>query len=519
MDADAKDCGSGGLAGDDPATAPRPSARSLLDPVDWQAFRDAAHQLLDVLIGRLENAGDGPVWTPMPDVVKRQLAAPPPAAPRGIDRVCDDLCQLILPYGTGNTHPRFWGWVHGTGTAGGMLAEMAAAAMNANCGGRNHGAIHLERCVIAWMARWFGWPAGAGGLIVSGSSMANLLGLAAARHHAAADIRTRGLNGAPLTGYVSSEGHSCVTKAFELLGLGRDALRRIPVAADFRLDLAALRRAIDADRGSGRQPFCVVASAGTVNTGACDDLAALADLCAGEGLWLHVDGAFGALTILCPELAGRLAGIERADSLAFDFHKWLHVPYDAGCLLVRDENNLIAAFADRAPYLSADAALAGGDVWPCDLGVELSRGFRALKVWFTIQEHGTLALAAAIARNCAQAQRLAAQIARRPMLRLMAPVALQIVCCRYQPAAMDAAAADTLNRRLVAALQQRGIAAPSACLIDGRVCIRICITNHRTSDGDLAVLLQAIDCIGAELAAALTPPRRTARSSRQAAAK
>ena len=505
MPAHAEDCGSCSSAGDNATFAPqRLSARSPLDPADWQAFRHSAHKFLDVLITRLKHAGDGPVWTPMPDAVKRQLAAPPPAAPRGVEEVCADLCQSILPYGTGNTHPRFWGWVHGTGTAGGVLAEMAAATMNVNCGGRNHGAIHLERCVISWMAQWFGFPAGAGGLLVSGSSMANLLGLAAARHRAVPDVRTGGLNNAPLAGYTSTESHSCVIKAFELLGLGRDALRRIPTTAEFRIDLAALRRAISADRAAGRQPFCVVGTAGTVNTGACDDLAGLADLCSDEGLWLHVDGAFGALTILCPELAARLSGIGRADSLAFDFHKWLHVPYDAGCLLVREENSLIATFADRAPYLASDTGLACGAVWPCDLGLELSRGFRALKVWFTIQEHGTLALGAAIARNCAQAQKLAARIASRPSLRLMAPVPLQIVCCRYQPSGMDDTLADTLNRRLVATLQEQGIAAPSVSLIDGRVCIRICISNHRTDDADLDILLQAIDRIGAELSAAPT---------------
>jgi len=483
-------------------------SHSPLDPADWQAFRGDAHALLDRLIARLEHAGDGPVWTPMPDIVKRQLAAPPPSAPRGVQQVCADMSELILPYCTGNTHPRFWGWVHGTGTAGGMLAEMAAAALNANCGGRDHGAIHVERCVVAWMARWFDFPSTAGGLLVSGSSMANLLGLAAARSRAIKDVRSCGLNGARLAGYVSSEGHSCVAKAFELLGLGRAALRRIRVDADFRMDLESLRRAVTQDRTAGVQPFCVVATAGTVNTGACDDIAGLADFCRSEGLWLHVDGAFGALTILAPQLAPRLAGIERADSLAFDFHKWLHVPYDAGCLLVREEAALLTTFADRAPYLAGDAGLAGGDVWPCDLGIELSRGFRALKVWFTIQQHGTRALGEAIARNCAQARDLAAQIANRPMLRLMAPVPLQIVCCRYQPPGMTAAAVDALNASLVATMQLRGIAAPSTCRINGRLCIRVCITNHRTGAGDLTILLQAIDLIGAEVAVAARAERR-----------
>jgi aromatic-L-amino-acid decarboxylase len=478
------------------------TAHSPLDPADWDAFRHDAHTLLDRLISRLAHAGEGPVWTPMPASVKRQLAEPPPREPRGVHEVSAELCQLILPYGTGNTHPRFWGWVHGSGTAGGMLAEMAAAAINANCGGRDHGAIHVEKCVVDWMAQWFGFPKTSGGLLVTGSSMANLLGIAAARNRCVENVRRDGLNGARLTAYVSREGHSCVTKAVELLGLGRDALRRIRADENFAMDLDRLRAEVKQDRADGLQPFCVIATAGTVNTGASDDIAALAEFCRAEDLWLHVDGAFGALTILCPELAPRLAGIERADSLAFDFHKWLHVPYDAGCLLVRDETTLLDTFADRAPYLASDAALAGGDIWPCDLGLELSRGFRALKVWFTIQEHGTRALGDAITRNCAQAQSLAAQIENRPMLRLMAPVSLQIVCCRYEPPAMDETATDALNAALVATLQRRGIAAPSTCRIGGRLCIRVNITNHRTNDADLIILVQAIDAIGAELAAA-----------------
>jgi glutamate/tyrosine decarboxylase-like PLP-dependent enzyme len=302
-----------------------------------------------------------------------------------------------------------------------------------------------------------------------------------------------------------------VAKAFELLGIGHAALRRIRVDADYRMDLETLRRTVPDDRAAGLQPFCVVATAGTVNTGACDDIAGIADFCRSEGLWLHVDGAFGALTILSPQLAPRLAGIEAADSLAFDYHKWLHVPYDAGCLLVREEAALLATFGDRASYLATDQELAGGDVWPCDLGFELSRGFRALKVWFTIQEHGTLSLGDAIERNCAQARDLAERLAKRPMLRVMAPVPLQIVCCRYEPPGMGEAAVDALNAKLVATMQRRGIAAPSTCRIDDRLCIRICITNHRTSDSDLAILVQAIDVIGFELAAAAQPEQKRAK--------
>ena len=481
------------------------AAPSLLDPADWDAFRAEAHALLDQLISRLEHAKDGPVWTPMPDSVKRQLAKAPPHAPRGVHDVCGDLAKLILPYGTGNTHPRFWGWVHGTGTAGGMLAEMAAAAMNANCGGRDHGAIHVEKCVVDWMAQWFGLPkATAGGLLVSGSSIANLLGLAAARNRAMKramqDVRRAGVGSARLTGYVSREAHSCILKAFELLGLGREALRHIRTDRNFTIDLDRLRAEVKQDRADGFAPFCVIATAGTVNTGASDDIAALAEFCRAEDLWLHVDGAFGALTILCPELAPRLAGIEQADSLAFDFHKWLHVPYDAGCLLVRDEQTLLDTFADRAPYLTSDAALAGGEIWPCDLGLELSRGFRALKVWFTIQEHGTHALGEAIARNCMQAQNLAAQLAKLPAIRLMAPVPLQIVCARFESQGLDETATDALNAELVATLQRRGIAAPSTCRIDGRLCIRVCVANHRSRDEDFDLFAGTVFRLGDRLA-------------------
>lgn len=477
------------------------SEGSLLDPADWSSFSRQAHALLDDLIDQLEHVADGPVWRRSPDSVRLRLAEPVPLAAQGLDHVLADLAELVLPYASGNTHPRFFGWVHGTGTPGGLLAEMAAAALNANCGGRDHVGIQVERVVIDWVRQWFGWPTGAGGLMVGGTSTANLLALAVARNHKSGrDIRAEGLGGLRLVGYTSAEGHSCLTKAFEVLGLGRNALRRIPVDGDYRLDPGALRAAVAADHSAGFQPFCVAATAGTVATGATDDLAAIADFCREQDLWMHVDGAFGATTILSSALAPRLAGIERADSLAFDFHKWLHVPYDAACVLVRDQALQLETFGGRPDYLASAGGLAAGDPWPCDLGIELSRGFRALKVWFTLKEHGTARLGAAMERNCAQAQSLARRIAARPPLRLMAPVPLQIVCCRYQPVGIeDEVAVDALNARLVAQLQERGLAAPSTCRLNGRLCIRVCITNHRTTGSDLDLLVDAMAEIGAEL--------------------
>ncbi|HIJ62216.1 MAG TPA: cytochrome D ubiquinol oxidase subunit I, partial [Rhodospirillaceae bacterium] len=247
-------------------------------------------------------------------------------------------------------------------------------------------------------------------------------------------------------------------------------------------------------------PFAVIASVGTVNTGAIDPLPALADFCRDQGLWLHVDGAFGALLALAPELAPRLAGIERADSLAFDFHKWLHVPYDAACLLVRDGALQKATFAGRPDYLAAAGGLAGGEPWPCDLGFELSRGFKALKVWFTIREQGTDRLGASIAANCAQARVLERLVTNSPRLEMLTPVSLNIVCCRYRVAGWDDERLDRLNANLVAQLHLRGIAAPSTCRIGGKLAVRVCITNHRSHDDDFAVLARAMEEIGGELA-------------------
>jgi aromatic-L-amino-acid decarboxylase len=467
-----------------------------LDPADWDAFAGLAHRLLDEAIHHLRTVRERPVWQPVPDAVREAFRAPLPALGQGLEATATDALRLILPYPTGNLHPRFFGWVHGSGTAGGLLAELLAAAMNANCGGRDHGAIYVERQVIAWCRQVFGFPEGASGLLVSGTSMATLIGLAVARHqHAGCDVRADGVAAAParLVGYASREAHSSVARAFELLGLGREALRPVPTGPDHRLDVHRLELAIATDRRLGCKPFCVIATAGTASTGAIDDLATLADLAAAHGLWLHVDGAFGALAALCPELKPRLAGIERADSLAFDFHKWLHVQYDAGCILVRRGDLHRDAFAFHADYLQrAPRGLAGGEPWPCEFGPELSRGFRALKVWFTLKEHGADRLGQAILANCRQARYLAARVREQELLQLMAPVALNIVCFRVWAPALSAAEADRLNADLIAELQESGIAAPSSAILPKGLAIRVNLTNHRTTEADLDRLLEAV---------------------------
>ena len=275
--------------------------------------------------------------------------------------------------------------------------------------------------------------------------------------------------------------------AMDISGLGSDALRIVGTDARHRIDVTKLRQAIRADRAAGHQPFLVIASAGTVDTGAIDDLNAIASLCQDEGLWFHLDGAFGALAKLSPELAPRLAGIEAADSIAFDFHKWGQVPYDAGFLLVRDATQHLDAFSSPAAYLRRETrGMAAGACWPCDLGPDLSRGFRALKTWFTLKTFGLAQIGATIARSCELARYLEARISAEPRLELLAPAQLNIVCYRYK-----AADSDRFNADLAIAIQQSGTAAPSTTTINGHLAIRACITNHRTQPSDIDALIRA----------------------------
>ncbi len=465
-----------------------------LDPQDWPAFRALAHRMLDHALDHVQGAKERAIWQPVPADVKTALKAGVPHAPQGIDKVCDDFLEQVLPYSTGNTHPRFWGWVHGTGTAGGVIAEMLAACMNSNLGGRDHGAIYVEQQVVNWCKSLFGFPTSASGLLVSGTSMATVIALAAARFKVLEyPVRSTGLqNGTKrLVGYTSVEGHSCISRAFDLLGFGTDALRKIPVDQNYQMDMRALSAAIAHDRAAGLTPFMVVGAAATVNTAAVDPMHEIAELCEKEKLWFHVDGAFGAVAALGDKHTELYKGLDRADSLAFDFHKWMHVPYDAGCVLIRDAEAHRGAFNSRPEYLAeAPRGLAGGEQWFCDYGPELSRGFRALKVWFTLKEHGIEGITRKMEDNCAQARQLAQWVGEQPALELMAPVSLNIVCFRYR--LDDAEKSDTLNREIVMQLQEEGIAAPSTTVLQGRAAIRVNITNHRSRLADFELLIQEV---------------------------
>ncbi|MCA1375085.1 MULTISPECIES: aspartate aminotransferase family protein [unclassified Bradyrhizobium] len=464
-------------------------ANTPLDPQDWSEFRALAHRMLDETIDGIANVRARPVWRPIPDDVRAAFRTDVPREASDLAEVYREFSEHVAPYATGNVHPGFMGWVHGGGTAVGMLAEMLAAGLNANLGGRDHMPIEVERQIVDWMRRLFLFPESASGIFVTGTSMANLMAVLVARTTALGTLARQhgiGNDGALLTAYTSQAAHGCISRAIDIAGFGTGALRKIAVDADHRIDVAALRAQIAVDREVGFKPFLVVASAGTVDIGAIDDLRAIAALCREEGMWFHVDGAFGALAILSPELAPLLGGIELADSIALDFHKWGQVPYDAGFLLVRDGEQHRQAFAQPAAYLSREArGLAAGAVWPCDLGPDLSRGFRALKTWFTLKTFGTDRLGRAIARSCALAKYLEARVLAEPRLELLAPVNLNIVCFRYR-------SGDAVNREIVADVQESGIAAPSSTTLDGKFAIRAAIVNHRTEEADIDALIAAV---------------------------
>jgi aromatic-L-amino-acid decarboxylase len=466
-----------------------------LDPEDWTAFRRLAHEALDEAVDYIEQARARPVWSPVPEEIRSLLSESVPLEESSLDTIYQEFKTAILPYATGNVHPRFFGWVHGSGQAGNIVAEILASAMNSNCGGREHGAIYVEREVIGWCRQLFGFPDSSSGLIVSGTSMANLISIGVARNALCNSVRTGGITRdiGRLTAYVSEEAHESVAKALEILGLGSCSLRKVSVGRTFAIDLASLRTAIANDRASGFRPFCLIGSAGTVNTGAIDDLEQLALISAEEGVWFHIDAAFGGLCMMSDALRPRLKGIEQADSVAFDFHKWAHVQYDAGCVLVRRGDLHRAAYSMRPPYLQhLSRGLGGGEDWPCEYGPELSRSFRALKIWFALKEHGIRKLGRLIEQNCEQAQYLAKRVSEEPSLESLAPTNLNIVCFRVSPSGLDEATLGRLNEDIVADLQESGIAAPSTTKIHGHVAIRVNITNHRTKREDLDILVEAV---------------------------
>jgi aromatic-L-amino-acid/L-tryptophan decarboxylase len=485
-----------------------------LDPDDWDEMRALGHQMIDDMFEHLGSLREQPAWQPLPVEIAAALREPLPTRPTPAADVYRQFLEQILPFTNGNRHPRAWGWVRGTGTPLAMLADMLASGVNAHLAGGQQAPTVVEEQALRWMAELMGMPPESTGLLTSGGTMSNLLGLAIARNtRAGFPIRQEGLHGRHprLLIYCSTETHSWIQKAVELLGLGLQALRLIPVNRDYQIDLSRLRSQISADRAAGHRPIAVVANCGTVNTGAVDDLTAIAALCAKERLWFHVDGAFGALLKLAPAYSHLVEGAERADSLAFDLHKWMYLPFEIGCLLVRDPQAHVDAFATRANYLQdADRGITAGGFIFADRGVELTRGFKALKLWMSLKTHGVETFSALIEQNMVQARHLEHAVSAHPELELVAPRSMNIVCFRYVP--LDRKLPDTdlndINRELVLRLQESGRYVVSGTVLGGRYAVRVANTNHRSRTEDFDALVA--DCVqfGRAIAAALPQPAR-----------
>jgi glutamate/tyrosine decarboxylase-like PLP-dependent enzyme len=476
-----------------------------------EGLRRFGYRAIDVVVDHLAAMRTRPVFRPM-GADERRVLLEEALPERGLspDAILEGFRERILLHPMGNGHPRFFGWANSPPAALGILGDLLAAAMNPSCAGGDHAAIYVERCAVRWLMELVGFPTtGSMGLLVSGGSMASLVCLAAARHHAAAlhgwNDRTDGMQGdrPRLVFYVSEEGHSCLKKAAELLGLGEAGVRTIAVDDEWRMDVCALRDAVAADRAAGRRPFCVAASAGSVNTGAIDPLEALAELCSAEQLWLHVDGAIGGVGALDPALAPRYAAMSRADSVALDPHKWLSVPVECGCALVRDGALLRDTFSLVPPYLRTEEGRGfGGLPWYSEYGFQQTRGFRALKLWMTLQHMGRAGVARLVSRHRALAQDLAREIDAAPDLERLAPVELAIVCFRYTPADLrgNEPRLNALNKVLVEEIQTGGEVFLTGTMLKGRFALRASVMHYATTEDDVAALVEVVRRVGARLA-------------------
>ncbi|MEX2648033.1 MAG: pyridoxal-dependent decarboxylase [Alphaproteobacteria bacterium] len=470
--------------------------------LDRETIETLGARVVGLIADHLDHIDGRPVNRPVPLALKRKLLALE-LADEGADPadVIAFLGENVLPWPMGNGHPRFYAWVNSPPAPIAILADALAMTMNPSADGAEHAGRFLLKSVTRWLAELVGYPShGTMGLLVGGGSMANLTALGVARfaqaRKAGWNVRAEGLQGGhpPLVFYASDEAHSCIRKSVEMLGIGTDNLRLIATGADYRLAIAALRDAIAADRKAGRVPACVIASAGTVNTGAIDPIAETADVCAAEGLWLHVDGAYGAFGRLDPVAAPFYAGLERADSVALDPHKWLHVPIECGAVLVRDAETQRAAYSLVPPYLdSAGTPDPDNPRWTMEYGFTLTSQLRAVKLYAVLAHMGRAGVARMVASHDALARGLARRVGGRNDMEVMAPVTLSAVCFRYRPAGeADEAALDTLNAAIVEALNREGEVFILTTRLKGRLAIRACVMHYDNDEADMAHLVERV---------------------------
>lgn len=476
-----------------------------LDPDDWEALRRLGHQAVDDSIEYLQTIGEQPIWQALPDDARALFEESVPKDPTPADEVYAQVRDHVMPYPTGNIHPRFWSWVGGTGTPTQLIADLVISAMNsANLGFDEVSSTYVELQLLGWLKSLLGYPQESSGLLVSGGSMANLVGLAVARTRGAPyDVRKTGVNTDEhprLMYYASTETHSSVRKGIELLGLGEDSLRLIPVKSDFTVDTDALAKAIQQDRAAGAAPACIIANIGTVNTGAIDDIDTIADIADREGMWLHADAAFGGFARLSRKYQQLAAGLERADSLAFDLHKWLYVQYDCGCVLVKSRQLHHETFSVTPSYLrSFTRGLASGPFNFSEYGVQLSRSFKALRAWMALKTEGADRYGQQIEQNIEQARFLTGLVEADQRLELLAPTMMNIVNFRFVPPSLSEDELEELNAEILVQLHERGIAGPSSTVLNEKFSLRVAICNHRSRREDFVALVAGVIDIGEEL--------------------
>ena len=454
-----------------------------------EEMRSLGYRVVDVLVDHFADEADAPIGrSPGREELEDRLREELPETGQDPHAVLDQVEEDILPNLMRVDHPRFFGFVPGPNNFVSVLADTLASGFNVFSGTWISGAAaaQTELVVVDWLRTLCGLPETAGGLFTSGGSMASVTGLAAARH-AVLDDEVEGA-----VAYCSDQTHTSVDRALRLLGLGPDQLRRLPHDDAYRLDPEALAEAIRADRAAGRQPFCVIANAGTTNTGAVDPLPRLADVADRHDLWLHVDGAYGAAAVICERGRERLAGLDRADSLTLDPHKWLFQPFEIGGVLVRDQQHLRRAFQIEAEYLE-DAVGEFDEVNYSDYGIQLTRSFRALKLWMTLKVFGRQAVATAVTRGFERAAEAEALLRERPGWTVVTPAQMGILSFRYNPEGLEPDEADTLIRCLPQALKEEGTAMVTKTTLDGRPALRLCPINPRTTAEDVRRTVNALD--------------------------
>jgi aromatic-L-amino-acid decarboxylase len=485
--------------------------------LDWEpkrarALGDSAVELWEEYLQRLEDLPVDRGFTAAE--LSEAVALEVPAAGMSDDELLGYLRKVVFDFSMYTGHPAFLAYISGSGTVPGAVADLLAAGINQNVGGwrLSPGATEIELHLVRFFADRFGLPSTAGGLLVSGGSIANFVGLKAARDmKGGLEVRKAGVGAAPgLVAYTSSEVHFATTRAADMIGIGTDAVRMIDVDDHYRLDATVLERRIEEDLSAGLKPFAVIASLGTVGTGAIDPLPRIAELCESYGLWLHVDAAYGGPIVLSEELKHLTAGVERADSIAFDPHKWLYTPQSGGCVLVRDVASLFDSFSTYGSYVYEDKELTGRGVDLGWLGPQLSRSFWALKVWVSLLSHGTDAYGRRIAHDVALTKYLAECVSERDAFELSAPVELSICCFRYVPPELGEGEGreeylSLLNERIMAAVQMDGRVYYSNAILGDRFVLRTCIVNFRTEASHLDRVLDVTEEIGAKLDAELRP--------------